>query len=242
MILWLFLGKIRHFVSDEHYQNFPKNSESEVKFMSESKTVLLAQLASEEDSVKCLEHIERRLQKLNIPVRVFYKDDLNPDCGIRIGNEERGYKVVGCGSRLSYDDIARLEHIVEQYYVEAELANLRPRMAKIGWKVYSRDDGLIHIETVESGSDDRGYDPTYENIWQIEMDLRRAEMRRLVLRFHLEVEGKISGELTERLRPEGDGIVYVAATRRPKTIPYSNSRGLEQVAEALRLEFSRDEF
>lgn len=209
--------------------------------MLESKTILLAQLASEEDSVKCLENVERRLQKLNVSVRVFHKDDLNPNCGVCIGDSKKICKVVGCGNRLAYDDIVQLEHTVERYYVEAQLANLRSRMAKIGWRVYiGNEDGLIHIETVESGSDDRGYDPTYENIWQIEMDLRRAEMRRLVLRFHMEVEGKMSGELIERLRPEDDGIVYITDTRQSRTIPYSNPCGLEQLIEALKLEFRRN--
>lgn len=193
--------------------------------------VVLNSCANAEDTAAFLTKIVKRLNELGINATYIPRDDrINPNCGVRYNDGTKDVAIAGVGDCMTYDNMAKLERMVECTYVQQRLNELQLRMAQVGWRAYVQN-GLVHIEQTDTGSAEIEFDPTYEKLYELENSLQRAQMRHAVL-YHRAQWYLSGGSSDARISIEDDGV-RVSTTRETVTVRYNDPTALAKLDRAL---------
>ncbi len=175
--------------------------------MNDIQLIALAAYASPEATEQFLKDATTRLTNLGFEAISFFGSDTE-NCGIKAYKDGTLFAhAVGDKRRLSYSDICSIQRHIEQYCFNQRINELLPRMAALGWSVYTNDNHKVYIDTTPSGDDSTGYEPTYESLWAIEEQLTRAELRRMVLKHQVELRTKVSQTLNGAISLGNDRII-----------------------------------
>ncbi len=186
---------------------------------------VLDQCADAASSAKFLKSAEEQLKRLGAEATYLPQDDTNPNCGIRYRKpgQSGDISLVGDGNRMPYQKLTQLEWLIESIYTQRRLNELQLRMAQIGWRPFVQGK-LIYVDKEETGSSEAHYSPTYEGLYTLENDLRRAEMRHMILAFWAQMH--LAGKDVEASASiEDDGVcIEDVATRKPVKLCYSDPK------------------
>lgn len=189
----------------------------------QSDTIVLDHCADAASSAEFLKSAEEQLKRLGVKATYIPRDAMNPNCGIRYNKpgQSGDISTVGQGDCMSYDAIASLEQLIESTYMQQRLNELHLRMSRLGWRVFIQD-GLVHVEKAETGRNGVEFDLNYEGLYALEDDLRRSEMRHMILVFR--AQRHLAGKDVEvGASIEDDGVcIEDVAMRKSVKLRYSD--------------------